>query len=119
MPEVPTFFSSVAKPDRKIFLERSGRSSARFESFWIPFDGVRPAREWGEIPVSEIRSLAIPDHVVEGSYSIQVSAQPGRWRPRFDLRDYLVDEDRFSGRVVGQLWIGEGGAINGPGESAP
>lgn len=105
MQQVPHAFRAVDKLYRKILLERSGRSEARFGWGWVPFQGELPPARWGGHEVEETRSLYVPEYVRDGDYEIQLTVQEAPWIRRRYLRDYLSDRDSYTGPVVGHVRI--------------
>ncbi len=105
MPAVPRVLAPVSKLVRKFLIEDSGRSLARFNGSWVPFDGVWPPTEWPAEGASEVREIRVPPYVRPGRYVLELTVQEAVWRQRRDLRDYLSDRDRWSGPSVGVVEI--------------
>jgi hypothetical protein len=108
MPHIPGWASGFSKIYRKIIVERSGRSRARFRDAWVPLDGYwLGAAEEGPI-VGEWRSIAIPEDIAPGEYDLQLSVHNEAWRPVRRIADFLRDEDSWSAPAVAVVRIEEG-----------
>jgi hypothetical protein len=112
MEPVPEWARPAGKLYRKLVVEQSGRSASRFGRGWFPFDGMRPSRRWGDGVVSEVRMIPIPPHVTPGPYTLQLTVHDTPWRGNRTLRDYLSNEDSFSGEVLGSVVIHNGAETN-------
>ena len=103
MPVAPAWAAAFSKLHRKLFVERSGRSEARFGTRWFAFDGRWAPDRWGDGIVVEKREIMIPRGMMAGEYRLQPTVHEAPWRSRLDLRDYLRDDDRYSGPTAGRL----------------
>ena len=100
-PEIPDFARSFDKLYRKVVVERSARSRARFAIRRVPFEGTWPASDWPEAEgVIDRFTMRVPPGLSPGRYVIELSVQEKPWRDRRTLRDVLRDDDRYSGPVV-------------------
>jgi len=104
MLRAPEWAAPVGKLVRKLLLERSRRSPARFHRSWFPFDAVHAPARWAGV-VRETRSLRIPPWAVPGTYTLQPSVREAPWRTRIPWTDYLRDGDSLSGPAVGTLLV--------------
>ena len=103
---VPAVFGAVDKLYRKLVVERSARSEARFGSAHVPFAGTWAPGTWpADRLVVERIDLRVPPHARPGPYELELTVQEATWRPRRDLRDLLRDEDRYSGPVIGTVRV--------------
>lgn len=96
---------SYGKIYRKV-LERMKKTSFRFRADNQPFAGIFAPDLW---PVGrEIEnpiSIDIPSEIASGLYVISVRMAEKPHYPNYYLKDILVDEDYFSGTVVGEIEI--------------
>ena len=103
---VPEVLRPVDKLYRKLLVERSARSDARFAFGRIPFEGTWPARDWpNDRLVVDRFTVRVPRYATPGRYVIEVTIQERPWRPRRALRDLLRDDDRFTGPVVATVEV--------------
>ena len=71
MQRAPGWAVSFGKLYRKILIERTGRSSARFGRGFIPFDGYYDPARWNAL-VMEEREVRVPTWVTPGEYGVQI-----------------------------------------------
>lgn len=99
--EVPAFARSFDKLYRKIVVERSARSDARFAVGRVPFEGTWPPDVWPEHrEVVDRYEVRIPPFARPGLYEVELSIQEKPWRPRRHWTDIVRDDDRYRGPVV-------------------
>jgi hypothetical protein len=109
MPHLPQWLAPAGKPIRKLLIERSGRSEARFGGGYVPFGAYWPPARWPDGRACERIRLPVPARMPAGNYSLEITVQEATWQPRYDWRDYLSDRDRYSAPAAATIEI-EGAA---------
>ena len=76
----------------------------------VEIDGVYAPDQWrpGEI-IEDRYDVALPENLAPGAYDVRVKLVRTPHYPNTRLRDYLHDDDEFSGPIVGRLTV-TGGA---------
>jgi hypothetical protein len=107
MPPTPAFAKSFSKLWRKLAVDRSGRSRHRFGRWVVPADLVVPPSRWPEGRWSQEVVVRIPEWAPPGTYTIQPTLHDWTWHEKFDLRDYLRNDDRFTAEPAAIVRIGD------------
>jgi hypothetical protein len=96
------------KPYRKLVERLSGRRW-RARTSYRPLQGVFGPDQWRRFEVVEDAStFVLPRDLSPGDYELRVRMVRLPHYPNTRLRDYLRDDDFFSGPIVGQVRIREG-----------
>ena len=107
MPQLASWLQPIGKPIRKLLIERSGRSEARFGAGYIPFGAYAAPSRWPHGIACERVRLPVPRRMPAGNYKLEITVQEATWQPRYDWRDFLSDQDRYSGTIAATIEIRE------------
>ncbi len=105
MPRGPLYSAAYDKLYRKV-LERWTGTRFRVRTTHRPLDGVYAPDQWqpGEV-VADRYTVELPANLASGPYDVRVRLVRVPHYQNTSLRDYLHDDDAFSGPVVGQLTV--------------
>jgi len=99
------FYSdSYSKVYRRILSLLTGENY-RWRSSHLPAEGALPPSMWGNSVVVDRTVVPIPPRLEPGTYDVTVSIGQEPVYPVFRLSDYLRDDDRYSGIVVGSVEV--------------
>jgi hypothetical protein len=105
LPQPPFGGAAFDKPWRKA-LERATGQRWRVRAAHRPLSGVFAPDLWTPgLVVEDSSALALPANLVPGGYVVRVRMIREPHYPNTSLRDYLHDDDAFSGPVVGRVTI--------------
>ena len=109
LPQPPFGAAAFDKPWRKA-LERATGRRWRLREAHRPLGGVFAPDLWTPgLVVRDSTALALPANLVPGTYDVRVRMIREPHYPNTSVRDYLHDDDSFSGPVVGRVTIAERG----------
>ena len=110
-PKGPLFTPSLGKIYRKV-LEKKLGVRFRFTVAVDPEDFACPLHLWekGQV-VAETVLVRIPADVAAGTYRVSVSLKHLVPIPNFTPRDYLRDDDYYSGIEIGRVEVAKAGAL--------
>lgn len=77
----------------------------RWRQSHLPAEGVFPPLMWGEATIVDKAGIRIPGWMKPGEYEVTVSIGREPVYPTFRLRDFLRDDDRYSGVTVGTVEV--------------
>ncbi len=77
----------------------------RWRHSHLPAGGVFPPLMWSEATVVDKAGIRIPGWMKPGEYEVTVSIGREPVYPTFGLRDFLRDDDRYSGVKVGTIEV--------------
>ncbi len=94
-----------AKPARKFYEKRAGERY-RFRADHLPASGTYGLDLWrpGEV-VGDTARVVVPADVAPGEYEVQVRILRQPHYPNYHLRDFLMDQDYYTGVPVGTLRV--------------
>jgi hypothetical protein len=99
------FYSeSYSKVYRKILGALTGENY-RWRASHLPAGGAVPPSVWGNSVVVDRAVVPLPGWLKPGAYDVTVSIGQEPVYPIFRLGDYLRDDDRYSGVVVGSVEV--------------
>jgi hypothetical protein len=98
------YSASYSKIYRKALELITGRRY-RWRQSHLPASGVFPPPLWHDSVVVDRAALPIPGWMRPGAYQVSVSIGREPVYPTYTLRDFLRDEDRYSGVVVGTIEV--------------
>jgi hypothetical protein len=100
-----SFYSpAYSKVYRKVLEVLSGESYRR-RAAHLPARGVFPPSLWGDFIVKDVAEVPIPRWTAAGTYELSVSIGRQAIYPNLQMRDFLKDDDQFSGVTVGVLQV--------------
>ena len=106
----------IAKPVRKL-IERLRRERYRFRADHLPVEGQYGVDLWTpDEAVRDSFSFVVPADVADGDYRVGVRMLSQPQYPNFRLSDYFMDEDSYSGLVVGLFGVRRPRSANRDGE---
>ena len=105
MPKPPFDVSAFDKPWRKGMEKATGTRWRLRESHRV-VSGVFAPDEWKpRLVVLDSTAFAVPGNMAPGNYDVRVRMIREPHYPNTTLRDYLHDDDAFSGPVVGHVRV--------------
>lgn len=103
-PRCRFYSDSYSKVYRKIVGLLTGKNY-RWRASHLPASGALPPSMWGDSVVVDKAVVPIPGWLEPGEYDVTVSIGQEPVYPVFRLTDYLRDDDRYSGVVVGSVEV--------------
>jgi len=77
----------------------------RWRQSHLPAAGAIPPPRWGSWIVKDEVAFRVPPWMKPGVYEVTVSIGPESVYPNFALKDFLSDDDRYSGVTVGEVVV--------------
>ncbi|MDD4857367.1 MAG: hypothetical protein PHD74_04580 [Candidatus Krumholzibacteria bacterium] len=107
-PKNALYRESLGKPYRKL-LELFTRHRYRFRIDFQPLGGMSPPDTWP--PMREVRdrvSVAIPQDIAPGTYTISLKLGKITQFPNYSLKDIMTDDDVYGGSIVSTIRVSRG-----------
>jgi hypothetical protein len=103
-PKGALYSESYSKIYRKVLTLATGENY-RWRASHLPAEGALPPSMWGDSVIVDKAVVPIPGWLAPGTYDVTVSIGREPVYPVFRLSDYLRDDDRYSGVVVGSIEV--------------
>jgi hypothetical protein len=103
-PKCRFYSSSYSKIYRKTLELMTGRRY-RWRQSHLPAAGLFPPPLWRDSVIVDRAAVSIPGWMRPGVYRVSVSIGREPVYPTFTVRDFIRDDDRYSGVVVGTIEV--------------